>query len=41
MSNSCESCPKYYLNEDNFEEYVESSTDTDESDSSNSGKHND
>ena len=39
MHISCESCPKYHLNEDNFEEDVESSIDTDESDSSNSGNH--
>ena len=36
MNDSCESFPKYHINEDNFEEDVESSTDTDESDSSNS-----
>ena len=35
MNNTCESCPKYHVNVDNFEGGVESSTDTDESDSSN------
>ena len=39
MNNSCDSCPKYHVNEDNFEKNFESSTDTDESDSSNSGNH--
>ena len=39
MHISCKSCPKYDVNEDNFEEDVESSIDTDESDSSNSGNH--
>ena len=31
---SCESCPKHQVNEDSFEEDVESSTDTDVPDSS-------
>ena len=39
MNNSCETFPRYHGNEDNFEEDVESSIDTDESDSSNSGDH--
>ena len=39
MNNSCESSPNSYGNEDNFEEDVESSTDTDELDSLNSGNH--
>ena len=39
MNNSCETFPRYHANEDNFEEDVESSIDTDESDSSNSGDH--
>ena len=29
MNNSCESCPKYHLNGDNFEEDVASSADID------------
>ena len=33
MNNSCESCLKYHVNEDNLEKHVESSTDTYESDS--------
>ena len=39
MNNSWEPCPKNHVNEDNIEVDVESSTDNDESDSSNSGKH--
>ena len=39
MNNSCESCPKYHVNEDNFEEDVASSADIDELDSSNSRNH--
>ena len=39
MNNSCEIFPRYHANEDNFEEDVESSIDTGESDSSNSGDH--
>ena len=39
MNNLRESYPKYHVNEDNFEEDVESSADTDESDSSNRGNH--
>ena len=39
MNNASESCPKYYVSEDNFEEDVGSSTDTDQSDSSNSRNH--
>ena len=37
FSYNIESYPKYYMNEDNFEEDVESNAVTDESDSSNSG----
>ena len=39
MNNSCESCPKYHVNENNFEEDIKSSTDTDKSDSSNNENH--
>ena len=39
MNNASVSCPKYHVNEDNFEEDVGSSTDTDQSDSSNSRNH--
>ena len=39
MNNPCDPYPNYYVNEDNFEEYVESNTDTVESDSSNSRDH--
>ena len=39
MNNSCKSGPKHNVNEDNFEEDVESSTYADESDLSNSGNH--
>ena len=39
MDISCESCPKYDVNEDNFEEDVESRIDTDKLDLSNSGNH--
>lgn len=39
MNNSCESCPKYHVNEDNFEEDIKSNTDTDKSDSSKNENH--